>query len=309
MTESQTDWTFGGAWPFEPKWFDTPEGKLHYIDEGPRDAPPIVMVHGNPTWSYLYRRFISAALDQGYRTIALDHLGFGRSDKPTIQSVYSIADHADRCETLLKSLDITNAIMVVQDWGGPIGLPFAARNPERVAGRFVLNTFFARPLKKVPLPRIFRAFRAPILGDLIVKGAHAFVRGFLFKAGLADPSRLSDIDKAAYLAPHPDWSSRTGILAFPRQIPDGPEGRVSDFAAIEGAKLASAFADKPIKIVWPMKDVAFSTETLDGMWLRDFPHADVVRVEDAGHYIQEDAPETVIPHLLAFAELATSRTR
>lgn len=301
------DWTFGGEWPFEPKWFDTPEGKLHYIDEGPRDAPPIVMVHGNPTWSYLYRRFIRAAIDTGYRAIAMDHLGFGRSDKPSSEAVYSIADHADRCETLLKSLDITNAIMVVQDWGGPIGLTFAARNPERVAGLFVLNTFFTRPLKKVPLPLIIRAFRAPILGDLIVRGAHAFVRGFLFKGGLADPSRLSDTDKAAYLAPHPNWSSRTGVLAFPRQIPDGPEGEVSDFVAIEGAKLAQAFAGKPVKIVWPMKDVAFSIETLDGMWLRDFPNADVVRVKNAGHYIQEDAPETVIPHLLAFAHLATGR--
>ena len=134
-----------------------------------------------------------------------------------------------------------------------------------------------------------------------------FVRGFLFKAGLAQPSRLSEVDKAAYLAPHPDWSSRTGILAFPRQIPDGPEGKVSDFVAIEGAKLARAFADKPVKIVWPMKDVAFSIEKLDGMWLRDFPKADVVRVEDAGHYIQEDAPETVIPHLLAFADKTTGR--
>lgn len=302
------DWTFGGVWPFEPKWFDTPEGKLHYIDEGPRDAPPIIMMHGNPTWSYLYRRFITAAIDKGYRAIAMDHLGFGRSEKPSRQAVYSIAGHADRCEALLKSLDVTNAVMVVQDWGGPIGLPFAARNPERVAGLFVLNTFFARPLKKVPLPVILRAFRAPILGDLIVRGTHAFVRGFLFNAGLANPTRLSDVDKAAYLAPHPNWSSRAGVLAFPRQIPDGPEGEVSDLVAIEGAKLAGAFVDKPVKIVWPMKDVAFSTETLDGMWLRDFPHADVVRVDDAGHYIQEDAPETVIPLLLAFADLATDRT-
>lgn len=299
------DWTFGGEWPFEPKWFDTPAGKLHYIDEGPRDTPPIVMVHGNPTWSYLYRRFIKAALDSGYRTIALDHLGFGRSDKPTSQAVYSIANHADRCEALLGSLNINNAIMVVQDWGGPIGLTFAARNPGRVAGLFVLNTFFTRPLKQVPLPPIIRAFQAPILGDMIVKGAHAFVRGFLFKAGLADPSRLSDVDQAAYLAPHPNWSSRTGVLAFPRQIPDGPNGTVSDFVAIEGAKLAKAFANKPVKIVWPMQDVAFSIETLENMWLRDFPHADVVRVENAGHYIQEDAPDTVIPLLLAFADTVT----
>lgn len=299
---SQADWTFGGEWPFEPNWFDTPDGKMHFIDEGPKDGRPIIMVHGNPTWGYLYRRFIKAVVAQGNRAIVMDHLGFGRSDKPASESIYSISKHADRCEALLASLDIRNAIMVVQDWGGPIGLTFAARHPDRVAGLFVLNTFFTRPLTEVPLPRIIRAFQAPLLGDLIVKGAHAFVRGFLFNAGLSDPSRLTATDKAAYLAPHPTWSLRTGVLAFPRQIPSGPTGPVSDFVAHEGAKLAKAFADKPVKIVWPMKDVAFAIETLEGMWLRDFPHADVTRVEDAGHYIQEDAHEIVIPLLLAFIQ-------
>lgn len=306
---SQTDWTFGGEWPFEPKWFDTPGGKMHYIDEGPRSGRPIIMVHGNPTWGYLYRRFIKEVIAQGYRAIVMDHLGFGRSDKPASEATYAIPRHAERCETLLESLDLQDAIMVVQDWGGPIGLTFAARRPDRVAGLFILNTFFARPLKEVPLPRIIRAFQVPVLGDLIVKGAHAFVRGFLFKAGLNDPSRLTKTDKAAYLAPHPTWSSRTGVLAFPRQIPSGPTGAVSDFVAEEGAKLAKAFADKPVKIVWPMKDVAFSIETLDNMWLLDFPNADVTRIEDAGHYIQEEAYEIVIPLLLEFVEEITKPTQ
>jgi len=90
MSRATTDWTFGGAWPYAPKWFDTPDGRMHYIDEGPRDGIPVVMVHGNPTWGYLYRRFIKAVTAQEYRAIVMDHLGFGRSDKPTCTSVYSI---------------------------------------------------------------------------------------------------------------------------------------------------------------------------------------------------------------------------
>ncbi len=304
MTGSDTDWTFGGAWPYAPKWFDTPEGRLHYIDEGPRDGVPIVMVHGNPTWSYLYRRFIAAVTAQGFRAIAMDHLGFGRSDKPDRVGDYAIPKHADRCEALLESLDLTGAIIVVQDWGGPIGLTWAARHPDRLAGLFILNTFFQRPVAKVPLPAILKAFRTPVVGELMVKGAHAFVKQFLFKAGLYDPTRLSDIDRAAYLAPHPDWASRTGILAFPRQIPAGPEGPISDFIAVEGARLAAGFADKPVRIVWPMNDVAFKPATLDTMWMPSFPHADVTRVEAAGHFIQEDAPDIAIPALLAFIEQA-----
>lgn len=300
MSRPQTDWTFSGAWPYSPKWFDTPDGRLHYVDEGPRDGLPIVMVHGNPTWGYLYRRFIESVTAQGFRAIAMDHLGFGRSDKPDRASAYSIPAHADRCEALLESLDLSHAVMVVQDWGGPIGLTWAARHPERVDGLFVLNTFFQRPNAKVKLPAILHAFRAPIVGDVLVKGAHAFVKGFLFQAGLHDRTCLSSADRSAYLAPHPTWSSRTGILAFPRQIPSGPTGPVSDFVAAEGAKLAKAFRNKPVRIVWPMKDVAFSPETLDNMWLKTFPHADVTRVENAGHFIQEDAHEVVIPHLTDF---------
>lgn len=300
VTDRDIDWTFGGSWPYEPKWFDTPDGLLHYVDEGPRDAPTIVFVHGNPTWAYLYRRFIDAVTSSGYRAIAMDHLGFGRSDKPNRTDVYGIPRHAARCEALLEALELNDVTLVVQDWGGPIGLPWAARHPDRVSRLFILNTFFQRPIRDVPLPVILKAFRTPVLGEILVKGGHAFVKGFLFRAGLHHPERLTKADKAAYLAPHPTWSSRTGILAFPRQIPSGPDGVVSDFVAAQGHKLQAAFADKPIRIVWPMKDVAFRADTLDGMWLKSFPHADVLRVEDAGHFIQEDAYEIVIPELMEF---------
>ena len=297
---TQTDWTFGGTWPYSPRYFDTPDGRLHYVDEGPRDARPIVMVHGNPTWGYLYRRFIEAVTGAGYRAIVMDHLGFGRSEKPDRPELYRIPRHGDRCEALLESLDLRDATIIVQDWGGPIGLTWAARHPERLRSLVVLNTFVHRPPGKVPLPLPLKLFRTPGVGELMVKGLHAFVKVFLFKEGVVYPERLGADEKAAYLAPHPSWSSRTGILVFPREIPAGPGGPVSDFVAGLNAKLVPAFQDKPVFIAWPMKDVAFTPDMLETMWLADFPHAEVMRIEDAGHYIQEDAHEKVIPRLLDF---------
>lgn len=297
---SKTDWTFGGSWPYKPKWYDSKDGRMHYVDEGPRDGRPIVMVHGNPTWGYLYRHFIKAVTAQGYRAIVLDHLGFGRSDKPDDASLYEIQKHGDRCEALLESLDLQDATVLVQDWGGPIGLTWAARHPERVRSLAILNTFCHRPKGKVALPVPLKMFRTGGIGEFMVKGLHAFVKVFLFKAGLVHPERLTRQDKAAYLAPHPTWSSRTSVLVFPREIPDGPQGRVSEFTASINQQLVPNFKDKPVFIAWPMKDIAFTPDMLEGFWLADFPHADVLRIENAGHYIQEDAHEQIMPEFMRF---------
>jgi pimeloyl-ACP methyl ester carboxylesterase len=298
---SEVDWAFGGTWPYEPRWFDSADGRMHYVDEGPRDGKPVVLAHGNPTWSYLYRDFIGPLAEAGHRAIAFDHLGFGRSDKPDDPSLYTIARHIDRADALLESLDLSDATPVGQDWGGPIGFGWAVRHPERIRSLMVLNTFAHRPPVKVKLPAPLRAFRTPVVGEVMVKGLDLFKRVFLFRAGVTKPERLTDQVKAAYLAPHPDWSSRTPILVFPRQIPSGPEGPVSDLLAEIEAGLA-AFADRPVKICWAMKDVAFTPEVLERLWLETFPDADVTRIEGAGHYLQEDAHELIVPELLALLE-------
>ncbi|HBX74020.1 MAG TPA: alpha/beta hydrolase [Halieaceae bacterium] len=296
---TEVDWSFRGNWPYQPKWFDTDAGRLHYVDEGPRDGTPVVMVHGNPTWGYLYRRFVAAVVKAGHRAIVMDHLGFGRSDKPGQRDLYQVPEHAARCEALLESLELVDAILVVQDWGGPIGLAWAARHHDRVAKLFILNTFFQRPSGKVPLPLPLKLFRTPGVGELMVKGFNAFVTQFLFKSGLSHPASLTELDRLAYLAPHPSWSSRTGMLEFPRQIPADGTGAISEFVAGLNPQLVAGFREKPVRIVWPMQDVAFRPNTLEEMWLPDFPHAEVTRV-DAGHYIQEDAHQVVIPALLDF---------
>jgi pimeloyl-ACP methyl ester carboxylesterase len=295
-----TDWTFGGAWPYEPRWFDTPDGRMHYVDEGSQQGDPVVMLHGNPTWGFLYRKFIPALVEAGHRAIVPDHLGFGRSEKPDDPELYRIHRHAERLEALLESLDLRDATVVPQDWGGPIGLRWAVRHPERVRSLFILNTFAHRPRDRVKLPVPLRLFRAPGAGELAVKGAHLFVRGFLFRAGVVQRDRLTADVKAAYLAPHPNWKSRTPILVFPREIPSGPEGPVSELCAEVEAGLERHFRSRPVAIAWAMRDIAFTPQILDQAWGGTFPDARVIRLEQAGHYLQEDAHERIVPELLEF---------
>jgi pimeloyl-ACP methyl ester carboxylesterase len=154
---------------------------MHYVDDGPRDGRPVVMVHGNPTWGYLYRNFIPPLVEAGHGAIVPDHLGFGRSEKPDDPELYRVPRHAERLEALLESLDLRGATVVPQDWGGPIGLHWATRHPDRVDGLFILNTYAhgwkpeALPPGKeeIPLPLPLRLFRMPGVGEVLVKGLDA----------------------------------------------------------------------------------------------------------------------------------------
>lgn len=281
---------------------------MHYIDEGPRDGHPVVMVHGNPTWGYLYRNFIPALVEAGHRAIVPDHLGFGRSEKPSDPGLYRVPRHAQRLDALLESLDLKGATVVPQDWGGPIGLYWATRHPERVAGLFILNTYAHGFRKealppgrdKIPLPLPLRLFRTPLVGEVLVKGLDAFKRGFLFRQGVVHPERLTPSVKRAYRDVHQGWSERTSILVFPREIPVMGEGPVVALTTEIEELLKEHFRSKPVRIMWAMKDVAFLPIYLDTLWLDTFPEAEVTRLDDAGHYLQEDAHERIVPELVRF---------
>jgi haloalkane dehalogenase len=283
-------------WPYEPRWFDTSDGRLHYIDEGPREGRPVVLVHGNPTWGFLYRNFIGPLTEAGHRAIVPDHLGFGRSDKPTAPELYRIPRHVERFDALLESLDLHEAVVVSQDWGGPIGLSWAVAHPERVWGLFVLNTF-AGP--KQNLPFVLRLFRAPGVGEVLVKGLDMFVRGFVFHAGIVHRDRLTAEVRRAYLTPHPTWSSRTGELVFPREIPGNGTGTVADLLTRLERGLGEHFRAKPARIMWAMQDPAFTPAVL-AEWRKTLPDAPVTELDDASHYLQEDASERIVPQLLSF---------
>ena len=303
-----TDWTFDGTWPYEPKWFDSPDGRMHYVDEGPRDGRPVVLVHGNPTWGYLYRNFIPPLVEAGHRAIAVDHLGFGRSEKPDDAELYRVPRHAERFESLLESLDLSGAVVVPQDWGGPIGLHWATRHHECVDGLFILNTFAhgwkpeALPpgKDKVPLPLPLHLFGTPGVGEVLVKGLDAFKRGFLFGQGVVHRDRLTPTVKRAYRDVHAGWSERTAILVFPREIPRTEAGPVVAMNAETERLLEERFRSKPVHIAWAMKDPAFLPAYLESLWLKTFPDATVTRLDDAGHYLQEDAHELIVPELARF---------
>lgn len=289
------DWTFGGTWPYEPKWFDADGGRMHYIDEGPRDGRPVVCVHGNPTWGYLYRNFVPQLVEAGYRVIVPDHLGFGRSEKPDKAGLYHIPKHSDRLIALMDSLELADATVVVQDWGGPIGLSWPAKRPNHVRSLFIMNTFAHRPPPGTKVPRILKTIRAPLVGEVLIKGRHAFVKQLLFKAIRRD--RLTDQTRAAYLAPHPTYASRTGILVFPREIPESSTGRVADFLD-EVHEGLGVFRERPVSFAWGKHDPVFPPRVYEQLWKADFPDAPILWLDKAGHFLQEDAPELIVPHLL-----------
>lgn len=225
-----------------------------------------------------------------------DHLGFGRSDKPADPELYRIRRHVERLKTLLESLDLRDAVIVVQDWGGPIGLSWAVAHPERLSGLFILNTF-AGPRQNLPVPLLL--FRTPGVGEVLVKGLDMFVRGFLFHAGVVHRERLTPDVRRAYLAPHPTWSSRTGALVFPREIPAGDTGPVAELISEMRHGIEQHFRSKPAQIMWAMRDPAFTPVVLEE-WRQTLPDAPVTQLDDASHYLQEDAHERIVPRLLDF---------
>jgi pimeloyl-ACP methyl ester carboxylesterase len=275
----ERDWSFGGTWPYEPRWLFTDGIRLHYVDEGPREGEPVVMLHGNPTWSYLYRDYVRGLARAGYRAIAYDQLGFGRSDKPHSVREYSLERHERHFAALVDELALDGVTLVVQDWGGPIGLRWAAGHPDRVRRLVVLNTFSeAAPSGRGP-------FRWPVMRDLLVKAMHFYVRGFLFRGGLRHPERLGEDERAAYLAPHPSWPSRSGILAYTRIAAEPPR-----FEALHG---------KPVLFVWGLRDRALHDVALR-RWQERLPGGEALELEDSASFVPEDAPDESLRAILDF---------
>ncbi len=286
-----TNETFGGSWPFAPRFFEHEGVRLHYADEGLGE--PIVMLHGNPTWGYLYRKFI-AALSQTNRCVVPDHMGFGKSEKP-LNKPYTLAQHIENFTALVLRLDLRDATLVMQDWGGPIGLGFAVAHPDRIKRLVILNTWAFRIPGGARLHPLLELFRQPQVGEALVQGLNLFVEGFL-PAGVYHKERIDTI-MPAYRAPFPDWNSRVGVLAFPRDIPVGDDhpstptmGRIQD-------NLAQL--QVPTMIIWAMHDPAIPPPLIDA-WKNVYPHAEVHRLETASHYLQEDEPEQIVALLQDF---------
>lgn len=278
-------------YPFTANYFETSQGlKVHYVDEGGRDAPPVLMVHGNPTWSFYWRRLIKA-LSPTHRTIAPDHIGCGRSDKPGKEDyAFTFESRVDDLTALALDLDLSGITLVVHDWGGAIGMAFAVRHPELVERMVVLNTgAFHLPNAK-SFPPSLRLARVPAVGDVLVRGANAFVRGANRFCVTKNP--LPKAVAAAYEAPHKSWADRVSVHEFVKDIPLSPSDPAYKLIT-ETQDGLQKLKGKPMLIGWGMRDFVFDHHFLDE-WERRFPDAEVHRFEDCGHFIMEDAPDEIV---------------
>src|SRR4051794_37821456 len=281
MTEFATRpaWVPDELFPFESRYAQVGENTVHYVDEG--SGPPLLLLHGNPTWSFLYRDVIKG-LRGRFRCIAPDHPGFGLSEAPSGYG-YKPAEHADVLETLILELDLKDVTMMVQDWGGPIGFAAATRQPDRFS-RFVVGNTWAWP-KSDPGTQLFsRLLGGPIGGYLILR-RNFFVERII--PGGVRRRKLPDEVMDAYRGPFPTPESRRPVHVFPREI----LGSRPLLAEIEGR--LPTLRDRPALIVWPTRDVAFR-EPERRRWEQVFPDHRTVVLEGAGHYIQEDAPGEIV---------------
>ena len=284
------DWR--ALYPFASHEMDIAGIRYHYVDEG--DGPPVLFVHGNPTWSFYWRNLIHNLRGE-YRTVAPDHIGCGLSEKPPLGKYpYTLARRIDDLCQLIERLDLQAVTLVAHDWGGAIGMGAAVAMPQRFA-RFVLLNTAAFPSHRCPW-RI-RLCRAPVLGRLAVQGLNLFARSALMMA-VHRRSSLSPAVRAGLLAPYDCWRHRTAIYQFVRDIPLHPGHPSYDSLARIEAGLAS-LAPMPLLLIWGMRDWCFTPHFLDQFRHR-FPSAEVVRIEDAGHYVVEEAAEEILTHLRPF---------
>ncbi len=271
-------------YPFESHYFDRNGLKLHYLDEGGGD--PVVMVHGNPTWSFYYRN-LAKALARTHHVIVPDHIGCGLSDKPDDSKYdYTLASRVDDLDALLTSLNIDrNITLVLHDWGGMIGMAYAARHPERIKRLVLFNTAaFRKPARK-KMPWQLTFVRNTPLGAFLVRGFNAFARGAA-RIGCTRV-RLSRALQDAYCAPYDSWANRIATLRFVQDIPLKPTDRAFELVKSTEESL-SQFKSLPALICWGDQDFVFDRFFLED-WRVHLPQAEVHQFEDAGHYVLEDA--------------------
>ncbi len=281
-------------YPFEGKILHLDGLRYHYLDEG--DGPPVVMVHGNPTWSFYYRDLVLALRDQ-YRAVAPDHMGCGRSDKPDDSRYeYTLERRVQDLGALIDHLGFDSVTLVVHDWGGMIGFAWATQNPDRIQRLVVLNTgAFPLPAGK-PLPYPIALARTPGLGPMLVRGCNAFARGAVRFCVTRAP--MPPEVATGYLAPYDCWRNRIAVQRFIEDIPLRPSDRAWPLISETAGKLEK-LRSVPMLICWGMQDFVFDVHFLDE-FARRFPDAEIHRFDDAGHYILEDARDQVIPLISTF---------
>lgn len=295
---------FDGTWPFAPCFTAAAGFRQHYIDEG--TGRPVIMLHGQPTWGYLYRRFVPA-IAKTHRVIVPDHMGFGKSETPPDRD-YTLRTHTENLAALIDSLDLRDITLVMQDWGGPIGIGYAVRHPERIHSLVLMNTvcgYGTAGRRDLPNPietPWFRWIRDGMESgrtQAVLSQLGSTILSVMQIVGLERLDRVDGTFIRAYGAPFPTPADCKGAIEFPLDL---ALGRVRAFVRA-GLPGVPAIKEKPAFMIEGMRDraipPALAIADFKGLW----PDAPVIELPNAGHFLQEDAPETVVPLIQAFLSM------
>jgi haloalkane dehalogenase len=292
--------TFDGTWPFAPHYFDGAGFRMHYVDEG--EGEPLVLLHGEPTWGYLYRHFIPRLARHG-RVVVPDHMGFGKSETPQDRD-YSTRDHIDNLEALITHLDLREITIIGQDWGGPIGCGYALRHPERVKRMCLMNTVApARAPEGVPTVQDYPWFKwvQTPQSRAVLANLGSTVLSVMKRIGFERTAHVDETWVRAYAAPFPDEASCKGALQFPQNIA-APETVQALFEHIANV---AQLAAKPAMCVYGEADRAIPLAMGVGTFRAVWPKGPVVTLPGVGHFIQEDAPETACALIEQFIQMTS----
>lgn len=268
-------------YPFKDHWLPYRDGHIHYLDEG--KGPPVLLLHGNPTWSYLYRNVIKE-LREDFRLIAPDYPGFGMSKAPNGYR-FTPQEQSEAVQDLILHLDLRDFILVVQDWGGPIGLNYAVRHRPNLRGIVVMNTW-AWPAKHLPM-KLFSIVMGGWPFGYWLQTRHNFFAKTIIPHGIYQADKVTDTLRRAYTAPFPTPASRKPTWIFPKHI-----RKARTWLADIETELSN-LSDLPAQILWGAKDSAgFPLEQMT-KWQQYLPMNETEILEDASHYVQEDRPDRV----------------
>ena len=292
--------TFAGTWPFAPRYFSGAGFRMHYVDEPGQGPETIVCLHGEPTWGYLYRRFIPRLAQHG-RVVVPDLMGFGKSETPQDRS-YTIRDHADNLGALLDHLDLRRITFVAQDWGGPIASAFALRHPDRIERLCLMNTGVpglppsgGRTVRDLPWFQWVQTEES----RAVLSNLGATVLSVLKRIGFERTAHVDETWVRAYAAAFPTSADCKGALAFPAAI-NSNETRAFMLPLLQNLP---ALAAKPAMYIHGEEDRAIPTEFSVGAFRSTWPRGPVITLPGVGHFLQEDAPETVCALISQFIQM------